>query len=106
MRTRDRPERGDQHDEDRPRRERVPQQGQGDVAAGEALTHDARADDGCQQQAGAQRLRRDPLRAHATFGFDEVLPSMQPMSCRWRVIAIRFSDVTGNATSSEMRFLR
>ena len=50
VRARDRAERQDQRDERRAGREGVREQRHRDVAAGEALAHDAGADDGRQQQ--------------------------------------------------------
>ena len=48
-----RAEREDEGDERRACRERVGEQRDGHVAAGQALAHDARADDGRQQHGGA-----------------------------------------------------
>ena len=84
----------------------LPSRASATLPPAEALAHDAGADDGRQQQAGAQRLRSKPLRPHATFGFGDVLPSVRPMSCRRCVSASRFSDAIGRLVSSEMRFLR
>ena len=56
MRTRDRPERGDQRDQGSAGGERVREQREPDAAAGEALAHDPRADDRREQEARAHRL--------------------------------------------------
>jgi len=84
----------------------VAKQGEGDIPVRQALAHDAGADDSRQQQAGAQRLRADPLCFHATFGLGEVPPSMRPISCRRLSSARRCSDATGRLARSETRFLR
>jgi hypothetical protein len=81
--TRDLAQRRDENNQHRTSSKGIAKQRQGDVAASEALTHDARADDRRQEQAGAQRLRGDSLCSHATFGLSEVLPSMRPISRRW-----------------------
>ena len=74
VRARNRPERQDQRDERRARRERVGEQRDRDVPAGEPLAHDPGADDGGEQQGGPDALRdhtapegrrrRVPRRAH------------------------------------------
>ena len=46
-------ERQDEGDERRARRERVGEERDGHVAAGQALSHDARPDDGREQHGGA-----------------------------------------------------
>jgi hypothetical protein len=56
MRARNRPEDIDQDDEAGPGRKRVAEQGDGDVAAREALAHDARADHDGEQEGGSQRF--------------------------------------------------
>jgi hypothetical protein len=56
---RDGPERHDQRDERRADREGIGEQRDGDVAATELHRHDAAADDGRQQQRGADRLCDD-----------------------------------------------
>ena len=55
MRAGDRAEDGDQHDEDRAGRQRVAEQCQRRIV-GQPVRHDAGADDGRDQQRGAERL--------------------------------------------------
>ena len=62
MRAGDRPERQDQHHQNRPGRQGVSQQRERDVAAREPLAHDAGADDGRHQQPGPEAFGRE------TFG--------------------------------------
>jgi hypothetical protein len=45
-----------QHDQAAARRQTVRQQGHGDIAAGQTLTHDAGADDHGQEKGGAKPL--------------------------------------------------
>ena len=56
VRARDRPERQDEGDQRGARGERIRQQRDGDVPAGEALAHDAGADHGREQKGRAHRL--------------------------------------------------
>ena len=58
MRARNRPEDGDEHDQDRAGRNGVAEQRDRLVSAGEALGHDAGADDGGDENGGAERLRQ------------------------------------------------
>ena len=74
VRAGDRPERQDQGDEHGPGGERVGEERDGDVAAGEPLGHDARADDGGEEQRGA-----DGLGGHAPRQID---PAARLRPCR------------------------
>ena len=56
-----RPEDQDQHDQDRPGRQGVAEQGESDLRIGQAFGHDAGADHGGEQQGGAKRLGGEPL---------------------------------------------
>jgi hypothetical protein len=58
---RDRAEDGDEHDEDCTGRERVAEQLEPDILA-QRLCHDARTDDGGDQQGGSQRFRCEATR--------------------------------------------
>ena len=62
MRAGNRPEHGDEDEQHRAGRERVAEQGDGVVPARQMLGHDARADDGGEQEEGADALRRQPPR--------------------------------------------
>ncbi len=83
MRARDRPEGQDQDGEDRARRNRVAEKGQGAVPPGELQGHDARADDGREEKGGSDRFGRQTAleigqRASRAVG---VAPSRRPISC-------------------------
>ena len=110
MRARDRPEDGDQHHEDRAGRQRVAEQRQRDIL-GQGLRHDAGADDGRDQQRGAERFRGQAARQievghQLAFSWLDVAPSMRPIS-RSRVPSDRRSMLSsGRLVKAAMRFLR
>ena len=62
MRAGDRPEHGDQHEQDRAGRDRVAEQGDRVVPARQMLGHDPGADHGGEQEEGADALGRQPPR--------------------------------------------
>ena len=61
MRAGYRPEDGDQHVENRAGRDRIAQERDGHVAAGQFGRHDPRADDGGDEYSGAKRLGDEAL---------------------------------------------
>ena len=64
MRSRDRPKSQDNRCENATRCEAIGEQREGNVAIREALGHNARTDDACQKQRGADGLRgRAPRKA-------------------------------------------
>ena len=62
VRTRNRPENGDDHDEDRARRDRVAEKRNRLISTCESLGHDAGADDGRDQDSRAETLCQKALR--------------------------------------------
>ena len=62
MRARDRAKHQDNDGKDGAGRERVAQQSQRDIAAGQALRHDSRADHGGEQEGRAEKFGHRPLR--------------------------------------------
>jgi len=71
MRAGHRTHRADQHDEDGPGRRRVAEQRERGIAARQPLAHDAGADDGREQEPGAQPFSSQPsrktLRLHGLY---------------------------------------
>ena len=51
-----------QDNQHRAGRKRIAEQGEGEIATRKARSQDARADDSCEQEAGAEALREQPTR--------------------------------------------
>jgi hypothetical protein len=61
MRAGDGPQHGNEHEQDRSRRQRIAKQRQGKIPARQALGHDAGTDDRSEQECGAKTFSKQPL---------------------------------------------
>src|SRR5260221_6014678 len=99
LRARDRREGEDERDQGAARRQRIGEEGEGEIAAGEPLRHDAGADNGGEQQRRADALGCGaPSDAHI-YGDG----AARPISSALRLRASRSSLSSGSTTKSLMR---
>src|SRR6202043_4015788 len=99
MRAGNRRKDGDENDQDRAGRYGVAQQRDGFVAAGKPLRHDAGADDGGDENCGAQPLGNKAAADHAAESFDV------PIESSWRCKVSLSSERSGRLTKILMRFV-
>src|ERR1051326_5001267 len=109
MRPGNRPQDRDDHDEDGARRDGVAEQRDRQIPAGEALGHDAGADDGRDQNRGTQALGEEPpperaARAHAAEAGSCPASFFLPIASSWRCNESASSEQIGRLTKMSMRF--
>ncbi len=74
MRAGDRAKRQDQHHQNRAGRQRVAEEGEGDVSARQPLPHDPRADDRRHQKAGSKAFGREAFGERKRHALDTRRP--------------------------------
>jgi hypothetical protein len=108
---RDRAENRDEHDEDGAGRNCIAEQRDRLIPAGKPFSHDAGANDGGDENGGAQRLRQQPPRerqrrfAHSAVAGVLPAPFILPIESRCSCSASLSSEAIGRLTKTEMRLL-